>query len=113
MMNFKNDKERTEFLEDYRNIDNGWYLWREDYARQLRIFQNDLASDLCFLVEEHLVTLEWPKKHQAWAVRERYIVNWEETGDKMERGMRTFADQRASKSQQLAALKEFQKRGQA
>ena len=25
----KNDKERTAFLEDYRNLENGWYLWKD------------------------------------------------------------------------------------
>ena len=109
MEKFKNDTERLAFLDDYRNMDNGWYLWREDYDRQLRVFRNDIAPDFCLLVEEHLLTIEWPKKHQSWTVRDRYIVNWAETGDKMERGMKTFADQRASRTQQLAALKEFQK----
>lgn len=108
---FKNDEERLAFLDDYRNMDNGWCLWKDDHDRQLRVFRNDLAPDLCFLVEEHLQTISWPNKHMKWEVRDRYIVNWAETGDTPQRGMKTFSDQRASRTQQLAALKEFQKRG--
>ena len=110
-VNFKNDAERTEFLDDYRNMDNGWCLWKDDHDRLLRVFRNDIAEDLCFLVEEQLLTISWPNKHQRWTVRDRYIVNWAETGDRMERGMMTFGDQRASRTQQLTALKEYQKRG--
>lgn len=110
-INFKNDKERTEFLENYRDAERGWRLWKGDTDRQVRIFRNDIAPDLCLVVEEQLLTFEWPKKHQSWAVRDRYIINWDETGDVFARGMLTFGDQRASRSQQLAALKEYQKRG--
>ena len=30
MKKFKNDNERIAFLEDYRNEQNGWYLWKHD-----------------------------------------------------------------------------------
>ena len=109
---FKNDKERTDFLEDYRSVERGWCLWKDDHDRQLRVFRNDIAEDLCFLVEEELRTYEWPDKHQDWTVRNRYIVDWAETGSDFRRGEKTFGDQQASRTQQLTALKEFQKRGQ-
>ena len=108
---FKTDTERIEFLENYRDIDRGWCLWKDDHDRQIRVFRNDLAPDLCFLVEERLLTISWPNKHMEWEARARYIVNWAETGDTLQRGVKTFSDQRASRTQQLAALKEFQKRG--
>lgn len=109
--NFKNDKERTDFLDDFRNPDLGWCLWKKDADRDLFVYRNDLAEDLCFLVEEELITVSWPKKHRSWTVRNRYIVNWPMTGPAYKDGMKTFGDQRASRTQQLAALKEFQKRG--
>ena len=109
-IDFKNDAERIEFLENYRNMDLGWCLWKDDRDRQLRVFRNDITENLCFLVEEQLLTFSWPNRNQKWTVRDRYIVNWAETGDRMERGMQTFGDQRASRTQQLTALKELQKR---
>ena len=29
-MEFKNDKERLAFLDNYRNTDHGWYQWKKD-----------------------------------------------------------------------------------
>ena len=30
MRKFKNDIERKQFLDDYRNEQNGWFLWKND-----------------------------------------------------------------------------------
>lgn len=35
----KNDKERAAFLDDYRNTDSGWYLWKEDDDRQIALWR--------------------------------------------------------------------------
>ena len=107
---FKNDKERTDFLDDYRNAENGWILWKEDADLSIRIWRNDLSEDHAYIVEENLVTYGWPQRHQVWAVRDRYIIDWSKTGTDMEKNQKSFRDQRASKTQQLTDLKEFQKK---
>lgn len=100
-MKFKNDKERIAFLEDHRNEKNGWYIWKHDDDMQRTWWRFDL-SDRALIVEEQLQTFKWPDKHTTWAVMHWYIINdWH--------GL--FADQVASRTLALAALKKEEQRG--
>lgn len=97
----KNDKERTAFLEDYRNLDNGWYLWKDYRDINRRMWRLPLADYVAFVVEEQLRTYEWPNVHTTWSVMHWYII---ENPDAI------FGDCVASRSLALAKLKEVQKR---
>ena len=94
---FKNDKERKAFLDNYRNIDNGWYLWKEDEDIDRRMWRNDLIG-FAFIVEEQLFTLNWPEPHEAWGVLHWYINTFDS---------KPFADYQASKTQVMEKLKEW------
>lgn len=99
-LNLKNDKERIAFLEDYRNGDHGWYLWKDDDDLQRRWWRFDL-DECALIVEEQLQTLRWPNTHQKWIVTHWFIItDWHEP----------FADGTASRTQALAKLKEVTKR---
>ena len=100
MRKFKNDKERITFLEDYRNQDNGWYLWKHDQELERSFWRFDL-DECALIVEEELSTIAWPSIHEKWIVSRWYVVkNWN----------RPFADARASRTLALAALKETEKK---
>lgn len=95
-LKFKNDKERIAFLEDYRNIDHGWYLWKDDGDPNRRWWRFDL-DDCTLIVEEQLQTLEWPATHLSWLVKHWFIItDWH----------KPFADGVASRTMALARLKE-------
>ena len=99
MKSFKNDKERTAFLRDYRNTENGWYKWKEDedLTRQWWRYDYEYGS---FIVEEQLQTYHYPNPHTEWSVIHWYIIkheNW------------LFADQVASFTQALQELKRWEK----
>lgn len=97
MRRFKNEKERKAFLADYRNLDNGWQLWKEDTDIDRRMWRNDLL-EFAFVVEEQLITYSWPEEHEEWAVLHWYVVTGSE---------KPFADYQASKTQVLEKLKEW------
>ena len=95
-LKFKNDKERIAFLEDYRNEDHGWYLWKDDDDLQRKWWRFDL-EDCALIVEERLQTLQWPDEHLSWLVSRWYIItDWH----------KPFSDGAASKTQALAKLNE-------
>ena len=105
----KNDAERLAFLDDYRNAENGWYLWKADQERQVRLYRYDVEDleakeGVSFIVEEELRTVLWPNKHLSWTVRHWYIIT--ESGKKDW----TFADQVASRTQVLNKIKDIQRR---
>lgn len=98
-MKLKNDKERSAFLEDYRNKDNGWYLWKEDGEISRRMWRYDFP-DCALIVEEQLITYNWPNDHITWSVVHWYIVrDWHQP----------FADSQASMS---LARQEVKKHGE-
>lgn len=100
-MRFKNDKERGAFLDDYRNEQNGWYLWKGDDDINRKMWRRDLP-DCALIVEEQQITYRWPAEHVTWSVVHWYIItDWEAP----------FADGQASRSQALAKLKEYRGRG--
>lgn len=102
MKKFKNDKERIAFLEDYRNKDNGWYLWKHDEDLQRSWWRFDLP-DCALIVEEQRLTITWPNTHVIWRVIHWYIVSdWS--------GNIPFGDFVASRSLALAKIKEIEKR---
>lgn len=101
--NLKNDKERIAFLEDYRNMDNGWDLWKFDDDLQRRMWMFRLSAGVIFFVEEQLRTFSYPEKHESWSVMHWYII---------EDPTAIFGDCVASKSMALAKLKEVSKNGQ-
>lgn len=96
----KNDKERIAFLEDYRNLDNGWKLLRDDKMLNRRMWEYVLP-DCSLIVEEQLQTIMWPTKHASWNVMHWYIL---------EDPTLPFADGCASRTQALAKLKEVMKK---
>lgn len=100
MLKFKNDKERIAFLEDYRNEEHGWYLWKELDDIKRKWWRFDLAH-CAFIVEEQLRTFMWPDEHTDWHVVHWYIVtDWHTP----------LADNVASRTMALTVLKEEEKR---
>lgn len=93
----KNDKERIAFLEDYRNMDNGWRLWKNLDDIQRRWWRFDMQdADVAFIVEERLQTVMYPKMHETWLVVNWFIVrDWSIP----------FSDNQASRTMALAELK--------
>lgn len=72
-MKLKNDRERIAFLEDYRNEQHGWHLWKSDDDLQMKIWRLDLPHS-SIIVEEWLHVYEWPQRHQKWDPRCWYVV---------------------------------------
>ena len=103
-MKFKNDKERIAFLKDYRNGENGWYLWKNDAEIDRRWWRLDLP-DCALIVEEDRQTFEWPKRRVEWRVVNWFIIKDWTFKDK------TFRDQVGSRGMSLAELKRCQKEG--
>ena len=101
MEKFKNDKERIAFLEDYRNKNHGWYLWKHDEDLQRSWWRYDLP-DCALIVEEQQLTYSWPNVHVTWTVMHWYIVT---DGS----GNTPFGDFVASRTQALAKVKEIEK----
>lgn len=74
-MILKNDKERIEFLEDYRNEDNGWYLWKEDKDLGRKMWRLDIEDgNTSVIVEERLQLVTYPRHEAKWLVRNWYLV---------------------------------------
>ena len=102
MLKFKNDKERIAFLEDYTNEDNGWYLWKHDEDLQRRWWRFDLP-DCALIVEEDMMTFEYPEKRVDWYIHNWFIIKDWTFSEK------TFRDQVASRSMALRELKRVEK----
>ena len=102
ILKLKNDKERNAFLEDYRNMDNGWYLWKDDGDLNRRWWRYDLP-DCALVVEERLQTIEWPKVCAKRLVKNWYIIrDWH----------LPFEDGSASRTLAIAEIKRVQKEAQ-
>lgn len=101
MRKFKNDIERKQFLDDYRNEQNGWFLWKNDDDLERRWWRYDLPDGTSLIVEEEKETFHWPNKHIKWEARCWYVALWKNV---------PFSDYRASKTQALAKIKEIGKR---
>lgn len=100
MQNFKNDKERIAFLEDYRNEGNGWRLWKHDEDMGRRSWRLDITDGSSLIVEEELRTFNWPKVHTTWSVMHWYIIeDWNSD--------QNFGDCRGSRTQALNKIKEL------
>lgn len=96
----KNDKERIAFLEDYRNTDNGWELWKADQELGRRWWR--FCTGHCFLiVEEEWRTFEYPRKEKRWTVKHWYIMRYK---------CEPFGDQVASRTMALTEIKKRVKR---
>ena len=102
MLKFKNDKERIAFLEDYRNEENDWYLFKEIEDMQRRWWRFDLP-DCALIVEEDRQTFTWPEKHIEWSIYNWFIISDWTFSEK------TFRDQVASRSMALRELKRVEK----
>ena len=98
----KNDKERIAFLEDYRNEQKGWRMWKGDNDLQRIFWQNDITDGHALVVEEEYRTILWPKMHMAWEIKAWYILSDQNSG-------MTFGDQRASRTMALELIKKLQK----
>ena len=96
----KNDKERIAFLEDYRNIDNGWRLWKGDMDLRRKWWRFDLET-CSLIVEEREQTILWPKPHTDWIVSSWYVIH-EWSG--------LFEDGKASRTMALAEIKKRAKK---
>lgn len=102
MLDFRNDKERIAFLTDYRNTENGWYLWQELAAVGRRFWRYDLP-DCSLIVEEDQRTFTWPEERVDWNIVQWFIIkDWTFR-------IRTFRDQIASRSMALMEIKRIQK----
>ena len=101
-LKFKNDKERISFLEDYRNEEKGWYLFREIEDMQRRWWRFDLP-DCALIVEEDKRTYHYPKKHVTWDPVNWFIISDWTFSEK------TFRVQVASRSMALRELKRVEK----
>ena len=102
MLKFKNDKERIAFLEDCRNKEKGWYIFREIEDMQRRWWRFDLP-DCALIVEEDQQTFEWPEKHIEWSICNWFIISDLTFSEK------TFGAQVASRSMALRELKRVEK----
>lgn len=104
MKKFKNDKERIAFLEDYRNRENGWFLWKHDPILQRIWWRRDLPDGTMLVVEEEKRTISWPDVHTEGMVLHWYIVPDLESCP-------IFGDCVASRPQALAKIKALEKAG--
>ena len=96
----KNDKERIAFLEDYRNEQNGWYIWCESDATDMKWWRYDL-DDCALIVEERYQTISYPKPERKWIVSKWYIIHdWQAP----------FSDGAASRTMALAEIKKRAKK---
>ena len=105
IMALKNDKERIAFLEDFRNTENGWRLWKDMKSIGRRWWRLDLArgfTKLALIVEEEIQTIHYPAEGEEWITRCWFIRN-------QFSGLAPFADSRGSRTQALTALKDWQK----
>ena len=101
MEKFKNDRERIAFLEDYRNTEREWYLWKEDDDLDRRWWRYDLPES-ALIVEEQKRIHTWPDKHIAWDVIHWYIITDQS-------GNTPFGDQVASRTMALTYIKKLEK----
>jgi len=72
-MQFKNDKERRKFLDNYRDEASGWKLWKSDEEMERRWWRNDMPA-MSLVVEEELRTYMYPAKHSEWVVLHWYAL---------------------------------------
>ena len=104
LKSLKNDDMRISFLEDYRNVDNGWYLWKEDTDMDRRFWRLDLEDGPALIVEEHKRTICYytePKHRITWLIQQWYVVkDWN----------RPFDDNSGSRTMALKKIKEVAKR---
>lgn len=102
MKTFRNDKERIAFLEDYRNTENGWILWKQDEDLERRMWRYNLPDGAALIVEEQELTCNYLTVHSRWFVIHWYIV---ESGE--DYYSKHFGDWVASKTLALNKLKEL------
>ena len=102
-MRLKNERERNEFLTNYRNKENGWFMWKEDKDLQRRWWRREFEG-CSFVVEENMRTSTWPKIAVTWWVLQWFII------DDMSAG-KPFADGSASITMVRNKLKEMTKDG--
>ena len=103
MKKFKNDKERIAFLEDYRNADNGWYLWDENEDIGRKWWRYDLPDCALIVEEEEHTPCEnswWKEPSSLWIAIQWFIIkDWS----------MSFGDQRGSRTMALKELKRIEK----
>lgn len=101
LRDLRNDKERREFLNDYRNMDNGWYPWIENGDIGRRLWRIDL-TECALIVEEEMKTFSYPSEHTEWNAFRWYIVrDWS----------KPFADSLASKTLELEEIRRVCREG--
>lgn len=105
MKTFRNDKERLAFLEDYRNTESGWKLWKHDDDLERRWWRHYLQDGSALLVEEQKLTCSYPEVHSQWFVIHWYIVEYGP-----DYYSRHFGDWVASKTLALAKIRELGRR---
>lgn len=74
-MRFSDNDERTDFVNDYTNRANGWYLWGNDPSIERRFWRFDLTSQISIIVEEELLYFAFPKRHEEWVPKNWYITD--------------------------------------
>ena len=104
MKKLKNDKERIDFLEDYRNGNNGWYLWDSNTDIGRRWWRYDFPDCALIVEEEEYTPVEcsWWKEDpsEPWRVLQWFIIkDW----------FAPFGDQRGSRTMALQEIKRIEK----
>jgi len=101
-MQFKNDKERRKFLDNYRDEASGWKLWKSDEEMERRWWRNDMPA-MSLVVEEELRTYMYPAKHSEWVVLHWYALGAVASAEGNEKDH--FGDCSVGKTAVMGALK--------
>lgn len=102
LMSLRNDKERTAFLEDYRNTENGWEVWDKSLLGQRFWWAWEFPDrSRTIIVEEKLWDSIWPRKEKKWIPAEWFILQDKE---------QPLANQHASKTLALEEIKTYTRR---
>ena len=73
----RNDWERSNFLKDYTNVENGWYLWQENPVIQRRWWRRDIGN-CSIVIEDALHRNTFPygsyEGQDMWSILHVYLV---------------------------------------
>lgn len=73
-MHLRNDRERRQFLDGYRDSGNGWELWKEDKELERRWWRNKQLRGVILVVEEEMRTYVYPEAKSEWQVVHWYAL---------------------------------------
>lgn len=99
----RNEKHRTEFLDDHTNVENGWILWAKNELINRKIWRYNLPDGSSIFAEDELITYRYPDEHTEWHTFRWYFRTLEQDVSGV-----PFADSMCSKSMIKVRLKELQ-----